>query len=80
MKVFRLAGIKLTLDETEESLAAEVAGILAISRESIVALEVIRRAIDARRNKPPHFVYVVKVTVSDSVKLPAELRRWHSIA
>jgi len=74
MKVFRLAGIKLTLDESEESLAAKAADALAISRENIASVEVIRKAIDARRNKPPHFVYVVKVRVSASVNLPAEFK------
>jgi len=74
MKVFRLAGIKLTLDESEESLAAKAADALAISRDNVVAVEVIKKAIDARRNKPPHFVYVVKVRVSGSVNLPAEFK------
>ena len=73
MKVFRLAGIKLTLDETEDSLAAKAAGALAISPESIIAVEMIKKAIDARRNKPPHFVYVLKVKVPSSIKLPHEL-------
>jgi len=74
MKVYRLAGIKLTLDESEEFLAAKAADALAISPENIVAVEVIRKAIDARRNKPPHFVYVVKIRVSGSVNPPAELK------
>ena len=74
MKVFRLAGIKLTLDESEESLAAKAADALAISRENIVSVEVIRKAIDARRNKPPHLVYVVQVRVSGSVNLPAKFK------
>src|SRR5664280_2316124 len=74
MKVFRLAGIKLTLDESEESLAAKAADALAILRDNVVAVEVIKKAIDARRNKPPHFVYVVKVRVSGSVNLPAEFK------
>ncbi len=72
MKIFRLAGIKLTLDEGEELLRAKVAYALAVSPENIVAVEVIRKAIDARRNKPPHFVYVVEVRVSASVNPPAK--------
>ena len=73
MKIFRLAGIKLTLDESEELLAAKVADVLAIAPENITSVEVIRKAIDARRNKPPHFVYVVEVRVSAGVNLPAKL-------
>jgi uncharacterized protein len=74
MKVFRLAGIKLTLDESEELLTAKAADALAISHENIVAVEVIRKAIDARRNKPPHFVYVLKVRIFDGVILPPEFK------
>ena len=74
MKIFRLAGIKLELGESEESLAAKAAAALSISHDNILAVEVIRKAIDARRNKPPHFVYVVKVRVSGSVNPPAEFK------
>ena len=74
MKIFRLAGIKLALDESEELLTAKVADALATSSENIEAVEVIRKAIDARRNKPPHFVYVVGVRVSASVNLPAKFK------
>ena len=88
MKVLRLSGIKLALDENEELLAAKVAAILDISVDDIVAVEIIRKAIDARRNKPPHFVYVLKITRFHSdIKLPAELkegfqllRRWQRSA
>ena len=39
----------------------------------IAAVEIIRKAIDARRHKPPHFVYVLKIRVSPDIKLPVEL-------
>ena len=74
MKIFRLAGIKLTLDDAEELLMAKVADALAISLENVVVVEVIRKAIDARRNKPPHFVYVVEVRVSERVNLPEKFK------
>jgi len=74
MKIFRLAGIKLTLDESEELFTTKVADALAVSLENIAVVEVIRKAIDARRNKPPHFVYVVEVRVSTSVNLPVKFK------
>jgi uncharacterized FAD-dependent dehydrogenase len=74
MKILRLAGIKLTLDESEELLAAKVADALAVSSENIDSVEVIRKAIDARRSKPPHFVYVVEVRVSAIVNPPAKFK------
>jgi len=73
MRVLRLSGIKLTLDENEDLLKAKAAAILDISVDDIVALEIIRKAIDARRNKPPHFVYVLKIRIHSDIKLPVEL-------
>ena len=72
MKVLHLGGIKLTLGEGEELLAKKVASILDISINDIVAMEVIRKAIDARRHKPPHLVYALRISVSEDTKLPAE--------
>ncbi|MGP8153407.1 MAG: NAD(P)/FAD-dependent oxidoreductase [Smithella sp.] len=72
MKVLRISGIKLALDEKEELLATKVAAILNISADHIAAIEIIRKAIDARRHKPPHFVYVLKISVSSGIKMPVE--------
>jgi uncharacterized FAD-dependent dehydrogenase len=72
MKVLRLSGIKLALGEGEELLASKVAAILDISIDDIVAIEVIRKAIDARRHKQPHFVYALRISVSEDAKLPDE--------
>jgi uncharacterized FAD-dependent dehydrogenase len=72
MKVVPLSGIKLALGESEELLATKVAAILDISIDDIVAIEIIRKAIDARRHKPPHFVYALRISVFEETKLPAE--------
>ena len=68
MKVVPLSGIKLELGESEELLKKKAAAILDISIDDIVAIEVIRKAIDARRHKPPHFVYALRIRVSDETK------------
>lgn len=72
MKVVPLSGIKLELGEREELLKKKAAAILNISIDDISAIEVIRKAIDARRHKPPHFVYALRISVSDETKLPDE--------
>ena len=74
MKVLRLSGIKLALGESEEQLITKVASALEIARSDVQSLEVIKKAIDARRNKPPHIVYVIKIIVSAVITLPAELK------
>ncbi|PKN53345.1 MAG: hypothetical protein CVU55_01610 [Deltaproteobacteria bacterium HGW-Deltaproteobacteria-13] len=73
MKILRISGIKLSLDESEKLLAHKVAEILDISVNDIDVVEIIRKAIDARRHKPPHFVYVLKISVPSAVKLPVSL-------
>jgi uncharacterized protein len=73
MKAIRLNGLRLALDETEECLAAKAAGALGVSANDILLLEVIQKALDARRNRPPHFVYAVKISVADTAVLPETL-------
>lgn len=73
MKLLRISGIKLSLEENEEQLSQKAASILAMPPESIVSLEVIKKAIDARRNKPPHFVYIVQLAVADDCRLTCDL-------
>ena len=73
MRVIRLNGLTLALDEKEESLTAKTAFTLGIPLAGIDFLKVIKKALDARRNRPPHFVYAVKITLNDTVVLPATL-------
>lgn len=73
MKVFRLNGLKLTLREDEDGLTAKAAQALGISGGDIVFLHIIKKALDARRNRPPHFVYAVKIVVSDLVVPPEKM-------
>jgi uncharacterized FAD-dependent dehydrogenase len=73
MNTIRLNGLRLTLDETEKFLAARAAGALGINANDILSLEVIHKALDARRNRPPHFVYAVKICMADTAMLSETL-------
>jgi uncharacterized protein len=73
MRIIILSGIKLDLGEKEDLLTIKAAASLKIKQSEIKELEIIRKAIDARRSRPPHFVYVLKIVFSSSVKLPREL-------
>lgn len=72
MKITTLNEIKLDLSESEDLLAVKAAKILGISINDIIAIDIIKKALDARRHKPPHFVYAIRVRVSDNTKLPYE--------
>ncbi len=73
MKVLLISGIKLALDENEKQLTGKAAAVLAAATDDIADCKIVKRAIDARRNKPPHFVYAVQVSVADDFPLPLEL-------
>jgi hypothetical protein len=73
MKVVRLNGLQLNLDDAEECLAKRAADALGIRTVDIVSLTVIKKALDARRNRPPHFVYAVKISLADTVVLQEKM-------
>ncbi|MBP7764667.1 MAG: FAD-dependent oxidoreductase [Syntrophaceae bacterium] len=66
MNAFRLNGLPLALDETEDCLPGKAAAALGLAENDIVALSVLKKALDARRNRQPYFVYAVKIVLSDS--------------
>lgn len=69
----RLRELPLTLDESETLLSARVAAELAIPVETISALRVVRRGIDARRKSRILLVYTVEFAVADEAALLARV-------
>ncbi len=63
--MIRVFDIVLSLDEGEELLPRKISDLLGISPDEIISLRVVRRSLDARRNRPPRFVYVVDATLAD---------------
>ena len=72
MRKLRITGIALSLGEGEEVLKGKVASILRIPDELISSLAVVRKSIDARRRKPPRFIYSLECTLPDGVDLTAK--------
>lgn len=73
--MLRLEGLKLPLDGGEEQLKAKAAAMLGCRMGEIAALQVLRRAIDARDGL--RFVYTVAVTVKDEARLLKRCRDRH---
>jgi uncharacterized FAD-dependent dehydrogenase len=69
VRKLRITGIVLSLGEGEDLLNAKVAAILRISEADVSSLTVVRKSIDARRRKPPRFIYSVDLSVPDGVDL-----------
>ncbi len=53
----------MDLNETEKPLAVKAAAILGIATDDIIALDIMKKALDARHHKPPHFVYALRIEV-----------------
>ena len=73
MRFVIINGIKLALEEKEETLAAKAAAALKIKTDNIQKLEIVRKSLDARRHRPPFFVYLLKIGISSGVPLPCQL-------
>lgn len=65
--MLKINGVTLNLDEREELLPARVAELLGVSPKSIEELRIIRRSIDARRSRPPRFVFLLIVRLAEGV-------------
>ncbi|MCL5808811.1 MAG: hypothetical protein M1418_09785 [Deltaproteobacteria bacterium] len=63
--VLKISGLTLSVGEREELLSARVASLLSLPAGVETDLQVIRRSIDARRARPPRFVYLVTVRLPD---------------
>lgn len=63
----KINGLVLSLGEREGLLPLRVASLLGLPVEAIADLQVIRRSIDARRARPPRFVYLLIVRLAEGV-------------
>ena len=66
-----ISGIATLPEEGEGALPKRVAAVLGIAAERIESLKVIRRSLDARRRRPPRFVYVLEASLPDDVSWTA---------
>ena len=73
MALWRLDGIALPMGSGEEVLRAEIASRLALPVGTIGMLRVVRRSLDARRRRPPRFVYSVEVSLPDELDLSRKI-------
>jgi len=65
--MLKINNLTLSLGEREALLPLRVAYLLGLPEEAIADIRVIRRSIDARRTRPPRFVYLLAVRLADGV-------------
>ena len=82
MNEIRLNGLTLVLDEKEERLKEKAARALGAAPSDVLSCRVVKKALDARRSKPPRFVYALHLSLKDHVILPdvlpegLQIQRW----
>ncbi|MCE5280989.1 MAG: FAD-dependent oxidoreductase, partial [Deltaproteobacteria bacterium] len=59
--VLMINGLTLALGEGEQKLSSRVATLLNLPVGDLDEVRIVRRSIDARRARPPRFVYQVRV-------------------
>lgn len=63
---YQITGLSLALQDREEQIKAETAKRLNLESFAWNSFRVIRKSLDARRNRPPRFVYTVEIELPDS--------------
>lgn len=61
--MLEISGISLALNESEDLLKDRIAAGLKTTPDAITYLRVIRKSLDARRARPPRWVYTVEVSL-----------------
>jgi len=70
--VYRIEGIRLGLEADEHRVKQAAADILGVGEDLITGCLIIRKSIDARRNRPPAAIYIVNIETSARVPLSRE--------
>jgi len=69
--ILRINGLTLGLGETEQKLGSRIAAALGLADGELGEIRIVRRSIDARRARPPRFVYLVDVCVPERFSVAA---------
>jgi uncharacterized FAD-dependent dehydrogenase len=61
--MLEISGIELSLNESEDLLEEKVAAGLKTAPGEIASLRVVRKSLDARRARPPRWIYTVEISL-----------------
>lgn len=73
--MIRISSLKLAIDHTDDELKSTILKSLRISETDLVSYRILKRSIDARRNRPLQKVYSVLVKVNNPDSLAALIRK-----
>ena len=73
--MLEISGIELSLQESEDSLRLKIAAGLDIGPGEISSFRIIRKSLDARRSRPPKWIYTVEISFPREDQLKGEARQ-----
>lgn len=66
---YQITGLSLELRGGEEQIKTATAKRLTLAPSTWTSLRVVRKSLDARRNRPPRFVYTIEIELPDAIEL-----------
>jgi uncharacterized FAD-dependent dehydrogenase len=63
--VLRINGVTLDIGEKEDILPGRVAFLLGIEERGVSSVVVLRRSLDARRSRPPRWIYLLEIRLAE---------------
>ncbi len=67
--MIRIHNVRLAIGEAEADLPGLVGSLLGVSVDAIESFRVVRRSLDARRERPPEFNYIVEMSFHDEPRV-----------
>ena len=67
---YQITGLSLDLRDGEEQIKTVIAKRLSLAPSAWTSFRLVRKSLDARRNRPPRFVYTVEIEVPDTTSIP----------
>ena len=64
---YQIKGLSLELRDGEDQIKAATAKRLNLAPSAWTLFHVVRKSLDARRNRPPRFVYTVEIEMPDTM-------------
>ena len=70
--VIKINGLSLSVGESEVLLPTRAASLLGVPNGAVTDVRIIRKSLDARRARPPRFIYLLSVRLPDGIPVSVD--------
>ena len=70
--VIKINGLALSVGESEVLLPTRAASLLGVPNGAVTDVRIIRKSLDARRARPPRFIYLLTVRLPDGIPVSVD--------